>query len=60
MVEFVAQSVGFSVGHSVHQRPEVWGMVVVDGVAKFVKDDVVLQVFWHLHEIEGKTDGVSG
>ena len=58
-MQFFSERMCLAVGHGVHQCPEMGGMVVVDCMAKFVKNDIVLQVFRHLHQIEREADGVA-
>ena len=59
LVQCCPQGMCRAISHLIHQCPELGGMVMVDGVAEFVKNHVVLQMLWHLHQIEREADGVS-
>ena len=56
--QFGSQSLSLAIGHFVHQLPKLVRVVVVHGVAQFVKDDIVAQMLRHLHEIEREVDAV--
>ena len=54
--QFLAQGGGLSLRDLFHECPESGRVVVVNGVAEFVEDDVVDEVGGQLHEIEGEVD----
>ena len=54
--QFLAQGSRLSLRDLFHECPKGGRMVMVNGVAEFVEDDVVDEVGGQLHEIEGEVD----
>ena len=54
--QFLAQGGGLPLRDLFHECPEGGRVVVVNGVAEFVEDDVVDEAGGQLHEVEGEVD----